>query len=411
MELLCRCLERAARRSGYSVQEGRRAIGQMMTAPVLQTGPHCLLLIEPDAFYTHLFSVLGLNAHQHEWYLSYHSSTVSFSEKAKKGPGWVRLDGEALNVFGLPRRRMDSFSMCGSNGPYRFAFSNALGVSAPNRSASQLLAVLPSGEFRSAADAIRHANQILWRRDLPSPIKLLQLDDFDIADLIADHLDDTSSWMAAHFVGNGAVPESVLGATDRLNAGCWKGWVRRTTDFFWRLDKGRIVPLRLCSGVLKAKSASNFEVRYIPQEIAEALRRRELVPSLYTVFLVTSVLPGVRVLGGCRQVVYYPLMRHLAAIGFAQSGELGLLADLRSDDRPGLWGHRVLKPLGTNPSAETSALTDATRLLRQYAETPLVQAAGDLASFTRDPDWAHLSQYLADGLAPSHSSEWRWAGS
>ena len=67
-----------------------------MGAPVLQTGPHCLLLIEPDAFYTHLFSLLGLQAHVREWYITYHASTVSFSEKAKKGPGWLWLQDEPL---------------------------------------------------------------------------------------------------------------------------------------------------------------------------------------------------------------------------------------------------------------------------------------------------------------------------
>ena len=62
MELLCRCVERGARRSGYDLEEARSAGLHLMASPVLQTGPHCLLLIEPDAFYTHLFSLSGLNA-------------------------------------------------------------------------------------------------------------------------------------------------------------------------------------------------------------------------------------------------------------------------------------------------------------------------------------------------------------
>ncbi|ABR64485.1 hypothetical protein GOC91_27455 [Sinorhizobium medicae] len=411
MELLCRCVKRAARRSGYDHDEAQSASLQLMASPVLQTGPHCLLLIEPDAFYTHLFSLLGLNANSREWYITYHASTVSFAEKAKKGPGWLWLEGEPLNVFGLPRGQMDSFSICGSNGPYRFAFSNAKGDPAPNDSAAYLLSELPSDEFSSAADAIRAANQTLWRGNLPSPIKLLQLDDFDIADLVADHFDDAGSWMSARFIGGGKVAESILDAMDRLNIGSWQGWVRRTTDLFWRLEKGRIVPLRLQGNTLRARTPSSFAVSFRPDRIAAALRQRAIVPSLYTVFLVLSILPGVRALGGCRQTIYYPLMRYLTAIGLERSGNFDLLSDLRGDDRPGLWGHRVLKPADGYPFQDIGFFGEAPRPLSEYAEMPLVKSSGDLARFTGDPIWANLSEQIANGVITSGSTEWQLSGS
>lgn len=409
MWLLCRSIERTARKCGYTVEEARSASFQLNLSPVLQAGPHCMLLVEPDAFYTHAFSLLGLKAQGHAWYISYHASTVSFAEKAKKGPGWLWLEGEPLNVFGLPRSRMDSTSILASNGPIRFALSNSLGEPAPNRSAADLLAALPSDEFASAADAIRRANQILWRRSLQFPVNLLQLDDFDIADLIADHLDEADSWLSVVLIGNGAIAESILTTMDRLNAGNWQGWVRRTTDFFWGIQKGRIVPLRLHSDVLRAKNSSDFEVEYRRESIAGALRRRELVPSLFTVFLVTSILTGVRVLGGCRQVIYYPLMRHLAAVGFTQSGDRALLTALRHDQRPGLWGHRILQP-AENPPAELRTSGGVEERLSRYAEMPLVQSAGDLASFTKDPAWARLSQHLHSGNISYGSAEWMWSG-
>ncbi|WP_457589006.1 hypothetical protein [Ensifer canadensis] len=409
--LLGCCIERAAQRSGYDAAEARSASLQLMASPVLQTGPHCLLLIEPDAFYTHLFSLLGLNAHSLEWYISYNASTVSFAEKAKKGPGWLWLEGEALNVFGLPRSRMDSFSLCGLEGSYRFALSNSKGDAAPNASAAHLLAELPSDEFASVADAIRAANQTLWRRKLASPIKLLQLDDFDIADLVADHLDDAESWMSARFIGGSKIAEIILNAMDRLNMGPWQGWVRRTTDLFWRLEKGRIVPLSLQDGALRASGAGDYTVKFRPDCIAVALRQRAILPSLYMVFLVASMLPGVRALGGCRQTVYYPLMRYLTAIGLERSGDFDLLTDLRKDNRPGLWGHRVLKPAGGYPFREIQNLAAAGPALSAYAGLTLEQSSGDLVNFTGDAIWAKLSDHIATGKIASTSTEWRWAGS
>lgn len=411
MDLLRNCVERAARRSGYGEEEARSASLELVASPVLQTGPHSLLLVDPDAFYTHLFSLLGLMANQRQWHITYFVSTSAFTERAKKGAGWLRLEDEPLNLFGLPRRRMDGGSIGCLNGPYRYALSNSKGETAPNASSACLLGELPAGEFASAAEAIKMGNHALWRRCFPESVSLLQLDDFDIADLIADHLEDVGSWISAHMIGDGAVAESILSAIDRLNAGPWGGWVRRTTDLFWRLEENRVVPLHLQDGVLKSIRPPSFEVKFTPSSLATALRQRTILPGLFTAFLVISILPGVRVLGGCRQTVYFPLMRYLTSIGVERSGDLSLLKALGEDDHPGLWGHRVLRPAGGDPFHEIERTGNVSSLVSGYAEMPLVEASGALASFTKDPIWAQLSAQIDAGTVSRASQEWRWSGS
>lgn len=408
MDRLRNCVERAALRAGFEVKEARNAGLHILASPVLQTGPHCLLLIEPDAFYTHLFSLLGLKAHGRKWYISYCVSTTSFMEAGKKGPGWLQLEGEPLNVFGLPRRRMDGRSICCLNGPYRFRLTNPKGEAAPNSSAARLVADLPTDEFPSAAEAIKAANHVLWRRKFASPVKLLQLDDFDVADLVADHLEDAQSWMSTSFIGDGAVAKCILNAIDGLNAGPWNGWVRRTTDLFWRVEHDRVVPLHLEKNALKSSGSSRFEVQFTPDDLAKALREREILPNLFTVFLVISILPGTRVLGGCRQTIYYPLMRYLASIGFERSGAHGLLKALQKDYRPGLWGHRLLVPTGRDPLQELELTGGVSPLLAKYAQLSLQEASGDLSSITRDPIWAGLSGHISAGVINGQSKEWHW---
>lgn len=408
--LLAGCIERAARRSGFSDGEARCAGRELLAAPVLQTGPHCLLLVEPDAFYTHLFSLLGLKDRGREWHITYFVSTTTFKEKAKKGPGWLCLEGEPLNLFGLPRSKMDDCSVGCPNGPYRFALSNSKGHSAPNASAARLLANLPAGEFETAAEAIKAGNRALWQRHFCREVKLLQLDDFDVADLVAAHLDDPVSWMSRDFVGNGAVADRILKAIDRLNAGPWGGWVRRTTDFFWRLERDRVTPLQLQDGLLRSRGASGFEVKFDRDGLTEALRTRAILPNLFTAFVVISILPGTRVLGGCRQSVYFPLMRYLMSVGVGRSGEPGLPEALMADDRPGVWGHRVLRPTGGYPFQEVALAGGVAPLLSRYAEMPLAQSSGDLASFTGDPIWAELCGHIADGTITCDVEEWRWSG-
>jgi hypothetical protein len=303
---------------------------------------------------------------------------------------------------------MDGRSICCLNGPYRFSLTNLTGEAAPNVSAARLLADLPSDGFPSAAEAIKVANQALWRLKFASPVRLLQLDDFDIADLVADHLEDAQSWMSTSFIGDGVVAKCILNAIDGLNAGPWNGWVRRTTDLFWRMKHDRVVPLRLESNVLKSSGSSRFEVPFRSDDLAKALRTRAILPSLFTVFLVMSILPGTRVLGGCRQAIYYPLMRYLASIGMERSGAHSLLDALQRDYHPGLWGHRVLRPAGDTPFLEFELAGGVSPLLAKYAQLSLQEASGDLSSFTRDRIWAGLSGHISAGVINGQSREWRW---
>ncbi len=400
---------RIAVRSGANQDDAEQASRQIAASPVMQTGPHCHLLIEPDAFYTHLFSALGLTAHGLRWHICYGSSTVKFIEKSKKGPGWLSLGGEVVNVFGLSRSRMDPYSICGSNGPYRFVLAGQNGRESANSAAVRLKALLPDMDFPSAADAIKAANRSLWRRWFPPDFRLLQFDDIDVADLIADHFEDPGSWLSVRFADGGLFAHNLLLGLDRLNSRPWAGWIRRTTDFFWGLEDGRIFPLRLQGGFLSSGSPSVLEVRFDPETIAASLRQRKLVPNLLMTFLVTSILPGVRVLGGCRQTVYYPLMRHLLASALKSSGDQELLEALRADERPGMWGHRVLRPANGSPFIEIEESGSGLGIASRYGAYALDDTAGDLASFTGDPIWAELSAHIKARAIHVASPEWQLA--
>ncbi len=408
MFFLQKCVERAALRAGANVQEAKQAAQQLAAAPVIQAGPHCHVLIEPDAFYTHLFSLLGLNANGLQWHIWYSASTVKFIERPKKGPGRLWLEGEPVNVFGLPRRLMDSYSVCGFKGPYSFQLAGTSKETPANASVARLKTILPEVEFASAADAIKAGNQALWRWAFPAQPRLLQLDDIDIADLVADHLEDPGSWLSRHFAGNDLVARALLEAIDQLNAGPWAGWIRSTTDFFWGHTGGRLFSLRLVNQVLTGNPGKAMELRFEPEAIAAALRRREIVPNLFTTFLVASILPGVRVLGGCRQTVYYPLMRYVFSNALERSGHHALLETLSADDCPGGWGHRVLKPRNASPFQELES-SPLPVLLDFYGKQPLEQACGDLESFTSDPIWAALTRRIADEIVHVRSPEWKFA--
>lgn len=409
MKLTQAMVERAALKAGFSSADAMSASKELTASPVLQTGPHCLVLFEPDAFYTHLFSLLGLQSLGRRWHISYAGSTMSFKESAKKGPGWLRLEGQPLNLFGLPRSRMDGRSICCSNGPYRFALSNSLGVEAPTDLAKRLFAELPPSLFPSAAEAIKAANATLWRSHFGPSTNLLQIDDFDVAGLIADHLEDPNSWMYGFFIAErhaALVPNVIEG----LNEGPWRGWVRRSTDYFWYVGPERVLPLALDEGYLRSSDYPDVMVKFSPNSIASAIRDHKLLPTLFLAFLALSILPGIRALGGCRQPVYLPLLRHLAALLAKRSGDIELVNVLREDDHPGMWGHRVLRPQAGEPFIDAQTYGGVSELLEKYSALPLLEASGDLASFTGDVLWAEMNEHLMSGEIKFSSAEWKWSG-
>jgi hypothetical protein len=240
-------------------------------------------------------------------------------------------------------------------------------------------------------------------------LQLLQFNDVDVGDLVADHFEDPDSWLSRRFTGDGQAAEKMLSTIDALNEGPWAGWIRRTTDFFWGLTDGRIVPLHLDRGVLTGSSSHAFGIPFTPQGLARSLRQRQLVPNLLMMALVTSVLPGIRLLGGSRQTVYHPLMRYVVAASLDTNHDRALLAAMREDRRASMWGHRVLRPPDAFPLQETEEMGNWLAVAAAYGEQPLEVAAGDLAFFTGDLIWREMYEHLTSRRITIASPEWGWA--
>ncbi|WP_085044291.1 hypothetical protein [Ensifer aridi] len=410
LEQVALLLGDCASRLGYGHQQIETLGKQLVSRPVIQTGPHCHLVFEPDAFYTHIFSSIGLRSHKDNWYVSYSPSTVKFRESGKRGPGWLRIGDQTLNVFGLSRSKMNPFSICGRHAPQRFALTSSERVADTNQLVEQLQRALPSTEFPSAAEAIKAANQILWSRFLTSNLRLLQLDDLDVAELVAQHLCDPSSWLSSTLFGPSCLAKSLCTHLKSFSCGEWSGWAKTTTDFFWHLSRGRIFPLRLEDGLF-LNADGTFSLPCTPDALAQSLNEGDIIPSLFLSFLVMSILPGLRALGGSRQIVYYPIMRHalLSALSdFPSAENRSLAASLKADEVPGMWGHRTISPGPIDPFSliAQSGSTCFEQLLNYYGEMPLGKAWGDLPAFAGDVMWQTLCERLGKDIPLEDRPTW-----
>ncbi|MBB3918621.1 hypothetical protein GGQ65_005961 [Rhizobium fabae] len=411
MSLLRSWIGRVAERRGFSAGAALRFQREMAAAPVLQTGPHLHLLLEPDAFYTHLFSLMGLRAHGRTCYISYACSTVKFVERGRKGPAWLQIDGDALNVFGLSRSKMIPYSILGRNSRYSFQLQNVDRPGPDSEATSCLREMLPAGEFQSAADAIKAANLHLWKRYFDSQVDFLQLDDSDVGDLVADHLSNDQSWLRAGLIEDRAFAMRLLLRIGQLNDTAWRGWLKNSTHFFWGCVEGRLFPLWLDGAVLRSYGAEDIRVEFSPASLVEALETGRIVPNLLLMFIVTSILPGVRVLGGSRHSIYYPLMRWAFCEALkGNAHDVQLLNALSKDERPGIWGHRVISsPREPFSLLNTIGQSGIATLLDRFGQMSIDDASGTLSSFTEDPLWAELRAAYSSGKVSRNCSQWAFS--
>lgn len=377
---------------------------------VLQTGPHLHLITEPEAFYTHMFSLLGLSSHGCSTYVSYAVSTVSLVERTRKGPGWLTIDGKAVNVFGLSRSRMDGYGLLANLGPYRFELVPA-NTGGQSGVLDELRNLMPDRPFERPSHAVRAANQSLWPMMFGSNFAFLQLDDEDIADLVTHHLADDTSWLRIHLVENPKVASVILEQIDRLAAGPWRGWLTRGTDFFWSYEKGKRMPLRLQGRDLVHHATGAKVVRYATADITPRLLDRSIIPNMFLAFLVLAILPGMRVLGGSHQPVYYPLMRYVICKAIEAAGiDAELRQALAADELPGAWGHRVIEddndPFELFRSAGSEGIDD---LIHRFGDAALSQACGSMSGFVHDPSWLELRKRLDAKAVTPADPQWAFA--
>lgn len=403
-------ITRAGRRAGLSDESIGKLCGEFEVRPVMQTGPHLLLLIEPEAFYSHAFSLSGLSAHGCSTYLSYAVSTVDLVEKGRRGPAWLNAGGCPINVFGISRSRMIPYSLLSNTGAFRLELT-AADEDVDSDTLATLRALLPSASFERPAHALKAANRVLWPNVFGTQFTALQIDDEDIADLVMDHLSEEASWLRTRLLEDAKFSSAILTGIDQLAAGPWSGWLSRSTDFFWFYEEGKRLPLRLVAGDLVQPGTGKKVARFATPDLLERLANRSLIPNLLLMFLVLSILPGVRVLGGSHHPIYYPLMRYVV---YQALERLELDAELRNalktDDAPAAWGHRVIECQGDSFGLLRTGLAGGMGdLIDRLGDMPLQNACGNMSSFTGDPSWQGLSGRLRDGAISPSDVEWAFS--
>lgn len=361
---------------------------------VIQAGLHSQLLLDPISFNAFLLGWLGAREHDLPGFFVFAGSTVTMETTGKEGPGWLDLGSEQINLFGMGRHKLCRQSVCGA-GPVSLngdAFTKASGAS---------MGVLRQAAGRSwgnAADAFAEINSELvaaWdRARTSSPIFF---DDRHAALVMAGHLESDSS-LVAKLLTDPARREMLERSIEALSYGPMAKFLPVSTDHFYGVRNKRVRKLIVDGGHLReVDRPQGISVPLERAALRDALLSGILLPNLFFLFVIISILPRVRVLGGFRQIGYVPVIQQILRdnLDLADAAERDLADELALTQNA--WGMRVIEQSETVFDMEAAfAPGDVLEGLRQrYGRASLAEMTDGLKLIYGANRWRRLMRHLA----------------
>ena len=314
----------------FSKRSGRRgplsakaAIADLRRAPAIFSGPHLQLAVEPSTFGTlalaHLAaSQVGL---RHCWVLF--CAAVRLETERYGGPGWLKLNGLTHNVFGCSRTVLRRYALPTLPGPLGLTLKPSIGCE-PAPVAQWVAERFQGRRFASAPDAFHAVNDDLWRRLFARPDAIpVLLDEAFGAKLIGRHLEEPSSFVTSLLTNRGLLDlfVSQRRAFDEAPASPYN---RFSTDLFW--FHGPKLLRRACIEEGRLVDPDDPDVHPIAMtrvDLARALQAGRITPSLFLLYLTIGFLPGIRLIGGIRQILYMRTFSTMFHVLWNRAADLG----------------------------------------------------------------------------------------
>ncbi|WP_246672944.1 hypothetical protein [Mesorhizobium sp. B2-3-11] len=377
-------------------EEIGKALDEFEYKPVIQSGLHCLLLMDRITFDALLFAWLGAVENELSAFVGFMGTTMTMETIGREGPGWLDVGDDKVNLFGMGRHKLCRKSACAA-GPVTLN-KRALEAVGDERDASRWLGTLLARQdkvFGTAADAMTALNEDLvanWDRSgMALPVFI---DDRLAAAAMARHLQYDGS-LISRLLMEPARRRRLEHALQEAASGPFGRFLPNATDYFWGIREERVRKLVLENGnLIELDKPHGLSIPFERPHLKQALLDGVLLPNLFLTFLVLAILPRVRVVGGLRQIGYVALFHSilLAALDETTPEERDLVAELQV--RENAWGTRVIdekisvrEQLARLP--EGALFAD---LLRQYRSRTFAEATDNLKLIRENARWRKIGQ-------------------
>jgi hypothetical protein len=370
--------------------------------PIVQAGVHSQLLFDRITFSAFLLGWLGAVERRLPGFFVFTGTTVTMETVGKEGPGWLDLGDRQINLFGMGRHKLCRQSVAGAGPVSLNAEALQAALSTADYPGLDLLLTDTVEEWGNAADAMADINSRLvasWdNADTAHPVFF---DDRHAALALARHLEDEHGLITRLLTlpGRRAALDHAL---DAATNGPFGRFMPIATTHFWGVREKRVRKLVVSNGrLVEVDRPHGIAVPLERAALRDALLNGILLPNLFFLFLVMSLLPRVRVLGGFRQIGYVPLFQSVLRDLLDRSvpDEAALFDDLATHENA--WGmrvieepHSVFEQIGGHPQGGLLA-----GLRETYSKRSLSDATDGLRLLGESSRWRKLARTL--GISPA----------
>lgn len=287
-------------------EELNSVVSQFSARPVIQTGDHCELIYDPQAFTNNLLYQISMDKASQGYLLTQQCSTPRMIQGRGpiRGPGFIRLESGIYRIFNRSKGNLKDCNVA-TTGKVTFTFE----PEDPDNTAKlpSILIDLKGESFGDATSAIIAANRFIWANlDIPNKRPLLLFEESLSSDILAKFLEAQNHPLHSLYFDPALL--SVFRKTIKKYTDSPECLIlKNTSDFFWARYKEELIPVKLNEGATLLVSdipKKPLEIEYSPQSIIESLRNRSIYPNLISSFLAISVFPQITVIGGISQYEY-----------------------------------------------------------------------------------------------------------
>ncbi|AZO11453.1 MULTISPECIES: hypothetical protein [unclassified Mesorhizobium] len=373
-----------------------KALEEFEHRPVVQSGLHCLLLMDRITFDALLLAWLGAVENGLSAFICFMGTTMTMETIGREGPGWLDVGDDKVNLFGMARHKLCRKSACVA-GPVALN-RRALEAVGDETDTSRWLGTLLASQdrvFGTAADALTALNEDLVARwDCSGTALPVFIDDRLAAAAMARHLEYEGS-LLSRLLFEPARRQRLEHALQEAASSPFGRFLPNSTAYFWGIREERVRKLVLENGrLIEPDRPHGLSVPFERTHLKQGLLDGVLLPNLFLMFLVLAILPRVRVVGGLRQIGYMALFHSILLAGLDENApdERDLIAELQV--RESAWGMRVIDEK-ISVREQLAGLPERAvfpELLRQYRLRTFAETTDDLRLVREDARWRKLGR-------------------
>lgn len=305
------------------------------------------MAIETNNFFTALFSLIGLINNGCSFYFHSTCTTPTLESRHFYGPAWLTVYDTNFNILGLSKSFRRKNSVLTADGDFSFQFTPYYGTKLVNKAENfryKLMELLGDKHYKNVIEAYEQSNKLIWKKFLSTKVQPVYLKEDFYSRLLLHSLEDQESYIHRFFL-NWEKQKIVIDHIKKDASLPWGEMIPTSTNFFWVIQENKIKPLKFTEHTIMYADKEEALSENTLASIIELLENGIIVPDIFLIIMLESLLGHVRLAGGLHQFAYFETYRKafLESLNKNDYDELQLYQSV-NEQKLNHWGSHVLEP-------------------------------------------------------------------